>query len=202
MSVWQQVCSGIQKLSAETQAAGALGGLIVLAAVLIATAIRQHAKVLQQLAHAQITEQSASLALDEGNWRRVVEQIIADITHEEVYIASFSAMCAGRKAWIRFVARDGRAYVFATRHRLADCRGRGRRITAHISPPADGELRALWGHFMQQSGMASPLPRQVHWHLLPPQVGQRCRTIAPRALALPTIRRNRLRFSLWRWLGT
>lgn len=139
---------------------------ILAAATLVAHAIHRHTDALT-LRH---TDTSPSLT--DATWRMTVEQLLADLLHDEIDIASFSGMSGGRNAWIRFVARDGRAYVFANTRRVRDCYGWGRRINLHRHPSTADELHALWRYFMVSTAQAGPISRNATWYLLPAQTPQ------------------------------
>ena len=143
-----------------------LAASILTAAALIARAIRRHTDTLT-LRHLGIAP-----TLTDTTWRIAVEQLLADLLHDEIDIAAFSGMNGGRNAWIRFVARDGRAYVFALMRRVRDCHGWGRRINFRQHPQAADELHALWRYFMTSTGQSGPIPRNAAWYLLPAQTPQ------------------------------
>lgn len=151
-----------------------LSGL--LAALVVASAIADHTQALRDVAEQDALQQAAEWVVTDENWQATVEQILADLVGEPVYINSFTAMSGGPVAWIRFMGRDSRAWVFATQPRVPDCRGKGMRIRFDISRRAAGELRAIWSFFQKQSQQAAPLPRNTQWYLLPAQTPQKYTT--------------------------
>ena len=178
-----------------------LGGFGVLAAIILASAIADHARSVRDVAEQIVTDQASQLVVTEENWRTTIEQILADITREPVYINSFSAMASGQTAWIRFMSRDSRAWVFASQSRTPECKGRGRRVRFDMSRRASGELRAIWNYFMAQSQQARPLSRNTEWYLMPAQIPQdkvhkpTCMHIARNLSGKATAVRNKSIFS-------
>ena len=145
-----------------------ISGAIITGSALISLAIAEHTTTLHQLAE----RCEVARPVTEHNWCSSVEQLIADITSEQVAINAFSQMSAGRRASMRFVANDSRVYVFAICRRLPDCHGHGRDVTASADLRANAELHALWQHLMASTDQAGPLPRHARWYLLPPQAPQ------------------------------
>ena len=138
---------------------------IILAAVLVALVIANHTHTVQQIADAQTYACALQKPIDEVLWLRRVAQLIMDGLGESVEISGFVDLLGGANAWLRFVGRDGRAYVFATQPMLPDCVGRGRLMDVN----ACGELHALWQYFAQHNPHATPLRRGTVWYALPPQ---------------------------------
>ena len=157
-------------LPPTSQSAGILGTFGLSMAGTISIAIWRAAAQIRIGAAQRAAEQIASCELTDATWRSAVEQVISDTLGEAVTINAFSGMMAGPAAWIRFVGRDTRAYVFAARPYIRGCQGWGRRIDVVSHPAAIGELRALWRYFMTVSGQATPVARSLQWYALPPQL--------------------------------
>ena len=164
-------------LASTTGILGALllGGLGLLAMLVVALALVHHTETIRGIANRVALDQAVGTQVTDSNWKQLVEQVVADVLDERVKVLSFADMDASSVAWIRFVInRDhgaNRIIVFATSRRVMGCKGWGRAIRAEQFPQAAGELRAIWNHFSGKSEPVS-LPRTSTWFVLPLQTAQ------------------------------
>lgn len=138
---------------------------IIVAALLIALAIANHTHTMQNITDAKTYASALQTPIDDECWLMLVAQLLMDGLGEEIEISGFVDLLGGSTAWLRFVGRDGRVYVFALQPTLPGCIGRGRVMPVN----ACGELHALWQHFARSNPWATSLPRGATWYALPPQ---------------------------------
>jgi heme exporter protein D len=166
----------------------ALGACVLLGALCVVMAIRAHANTLRQLAQQAARDHAASMALCDANWRWVVQHIAVDALNESVEVIAFSGMVQGRTSELRFVLRDGRALVFATRRRITNCFGWGKPLHLRHHARAIGQLHAVWQYFGQSTGQGVPLPRHTRWFVMPLQPQQQRHLLRPPARNAPARR--------------
>ena len=142
---------------------------VAISAITISSAIEGHMQALRDVHQSH----SPVVPVNDATWPIIVAQLAADGLKEAVDICAFSSMQVltepGLVAWIRFVLRDGRVLVFATRCRVPGCKGRGRRFDTQRYPHMAYELQQVWMYFMAASGQAAPVPRDASWYVLPLQ---------------------------------
>ena len=153
-----------------------ISGALLASSAIIGLALINHTNASER----HLAQRQPLPKINEDTWREVIEQIVTDITGEEVYINAFSQMTPGQNASMRFVGRDSRVYVFAICPRLADCQGRGRDIETYAGMLANRELHLMWQYLMRSTEQAGPVPRRAQWHLLPPQVPQQAVVLRPK----------------------
>jgi hypothetical protein len=146
-------------------AAVALGSLSLLSATVVAIAVRNHARVMRQIAHWQASREAESARITDSNWRRVVQQLIADSLGQVVQIESLIAISVQPVPHIRFRATNAHVYGFCLGKRLPQCPARPRHIDGMTHPSAPGELRALWLYFAVKMRMPEMLPRRDSWYV-------------------------------------
>jgi hypothetical protein len=139
----------------------ALAAAIVIAALIIARAIKQQTQVMNRIAGDKAFDIAMRRSLDEETWRECVEQIAADVLHQPVRVTAFTTLKVERATQIRFALSDGRILEFTTAPQLFPFR---QTLDPRHSPQRCAEIHALCRCFAQpdQHGV---VPRDVRWHV-------------------------------------
>lgn len=149
--------------------AGAVMCLSVLAgAGLICTAIRAHTRTLRDVAIFQAGCSADRIKVNAGNWRGMVEQVIADTTGFIITVEALVRMSAQPVPTMYFRATNSQVFVFSLGRKADESRNQllqtkciaYRRLLATAL-----ELQALWCFFATMMHMPCHLPRSKAWYV-------------------------------------
>lgn len=140
-------------------AAGMLGSLSLLSAVVVAISVRNTGRVIRQIANWQASYAAECALVTDATWQHVVEQLVADCLDQVVQINALVEISAAHRPIMRFRSTQGYIYTF----QLGGCFARGKCVDWVSNPSVPGELRSIWSYFAAKTGLSLMLPRRNNW---------------------------------------